>query len=347
MGGGGVNFTIHKISAKDGVELGVLEWRSTEKKCRNGEKKHGLSSQYPYPILLIHGYAQNNLSWHGRSGGIADKLACDGFHIFAVDLRGSGYSRLKSLYYDFTFEDFVFKDLDSVIGFISELAGTRKVVLAGHSLGGIVSYAYASWKPDKVHAIITFGSPVYFGDGVPIMRFFGKMVVATRKIPLSKLVYLLWPRENFMKILGFLGLFGVPMMRSKALLKIAPLYPSYTRNFESMWDFWEKLVLGFDFSSPRLFFQILRWAGERKITSFDGSINFTEEFKKINQPIFVIAGKLDKLAPPLSVKPILEIVSSDKKVYREYEAGHIDIIEGKLAKEKVAPDIVDFLMNLV
>jgi hypothetical protein len=95
-----------------------------------------------------------------------------------------------------------------------------------------------------------------------------------------------------MKVLGFFGLFGVPLMRYSHILKVAPLYPSYTRNFESLYDFWEKLVLGFEQTSPRLLVQLLLWVYDRKITSYDGTINFTEEFKKNKCPNFCYCRKL-------------------------------------------------------
>ena len=323
----------HSLITGDKVKIGVIEWRPEKKK-------------YPYPILLIHGYAQNNLSWHGKSGGIAPELSKRGFHVFAVDLRGSGLSHLKKIRYDYTFEDFVFKDIDTAVSFIKARSLSPKAILAGHSLGGICSYAYTSCKQENVFAVITFGSPVFFGKGVLAMQFFGKIAGFGRKIPLSHLIYFFWPREVAMKVLGFFGLFGVPLMRYSQILKIAPLYPSYTRNFESLYDFWEKLVLGFEFSSPRLLVQLLLWVHDGKIISYDGTINFTEEFKKIKVPIFAIAGKLDKLAPPESVKPILDIVSSEKKFYKEYDAGHLDLIEGKLAKTQIVDDIEDFLRKI-
>jgi pimeloyl-ACP methyl ester carboxylesterase len=323
----------HSLITGDKVKIGVIEWRPEKKK-------------YPYPILLIHGYAQNNLSWHGKSGGIAPELSKRGFHVFAVDLRGSGLSRLKKIRYDYTFEDFVFKDIDTAVSFIKARSLSPKAILAGHSLGGICSYAYTSWKQENVFAVITFGSPVFFGKGVLAMQFFGKIAGFGRKIPLSHLIYFFWPREVAMKVLGFFGLFGVPLMRYSQILKIAPLYPSYTRNFESLYDFWEKLVLGFEFSSPCLLVQLLLWVYDGKIKSYDGTINFTEEFKKIKVPIFAIAGKLDKLAPPESVNPILDIVSSEKKFYKEYDAGHLDLIEGKLAKTQIVDDVEDFLRKI-
>lgn len=323
---------LHFTETPDRLKIGVLEWKD--------------SVSYDFPILLVHGFSQNNLSWHGKNSGLAPKLAEKGFWVFAVDLRGSGYSRIKKLYYNYTFEDFVFRDIDSAINLIVSQTGSKKVVLAGHSLGGICSYTYASFFPHKVHAVITFGSPVYFGRGVPAMRIAGRFVGLMKKVPMSSLIYYFWPREVAMKILGFFGLFGVPLMKYRDVLKISPLYPSYTRNFESAWDFWEKLVKGFEFSSPRLLVQILLWVDQGKITSYDGRINYTEKFKEIVSPVFAIAGTLDKLAPPESVKPIIDIVSSKIKVYREYEAGHLDLIEGKLAKTKIADDVERFLKDL-
>ncbi len=323
----------HFVVAPDGVKIGIMEWRPKKRR-------------FKYPLLFIHGYAQNNLSWHGRSGGLAPELKKMGFHVFSVDLRGSGLSRLRKIRYNFTFDDFVFKDVKEAVDFIRVRERVGKVVLAGHSLGGIVSYTFSAFFPDKVYAIITFGSPVHFGRGVPLMKIVAKATSPLRKTGVSHAIHLLWPRENIMKVLGFFGLFGIPAMRYRNILKIAPLYPSYTRNFESPYDFWEKLIKGFEFSSPKLLSQVLRWIDEKKITSWDGKVNFTDEFRKINQPIFALAGTLDKLAPPESVKPIFDIVSSEIKLYKEYEAGHLDIIEGKLAKEVISKDIADFLMSI-
>ncbi len=320
---------LHKILAEDNVELGLHEWTPVD-------------VRYRFPILFIHGFAQNHFSWDGKNGGLAPELTKKGIHTFAIDLRGSGYSRLKKLFYNYTFEDFVSKDVQASVNFIRKL-GYDRLIIGGHSLGGIVSYAWAVQNPDTIAGIITFGSPIIFGKGVPIMRFFGRVTVAIGKFPASKLIYLVWPREVAMKILGILGVVGAPFMRYKSIVKIAPLYPSYTRNFESIYDFYEKLVRGFDFSSPRLFTQILRWAGEGKITSFDGRIDFTKEFEKIKSPLLVFAGTLDKLAPPESVKPILKIAQSKIKIYKEYEVGHLDIIEGKFAKTQISQDIEDFV----
>lgn len=324
---------VHHVKTHDGLRIGVLEWEPNR-------------SIYKYPILLIHGFAQNNLSWHGKNGGLAPVLKDKGFHVFSVDLRGSGYSRMRRLYYNYTFEDFVFKDIDSAVAFIMSKVGVDKVVLAGHSLGGICSYVFSSFFPDKVHAILTFGSPVHFGRGVGEIQFLGRLVKILRKIPFSSLVYYFWPREFGMKVMGMFGLVGIPLMMNREILKVSPLYPSYTRNFESAWDFCEKLVKGFEFTSPRLLVQLLSWSAYKRIISFDGKIDYTRRFKDISVPLFALAGTLDKLAPPVSVKPILDMISSSLKVYKEYEAGHLDLIEGKLAKTKIADDIEYFLVNV-
>lgn len=329
-----VTVEVHRVETEDRVELGVLEWSPPR-------------VLYGYPVLLVHGFSQNNLTWHGRSGGIAPELCKRGFHVFSLDLRGSGYSRLKKLYYDYTLEDLVFKDLRTAVSFIGNRTGKDKIVLVGHSLGGICSYVFSSFFGRDVWAIITLGSPVYLGDGVRIIRVVGTFVRNISRIPLSSLVYHIWPREFAMKVLGFVGLFGFPLMRSKRVLRTVPLYPAYSGNFDSLWDFWEKFVKGFDFSSPRLFVQMLRWAAERRITSADGKIDYTEKFRSITVPLFSSAGTLDRIAPPESVRPIIELVSSSVKLYKEYEAGHLDLVEGRLARKVVVSDIESFLLNLI
>lgn len=323
---------VYHIDIYDGLRIGVLEWVPRKQ-------------SYEFPILLVHGFAQNNLSWHGKSGGLATTLCEKGFHVFSVDLRGSGYSKIRKLYYTYTFDDLVFKDICYSVDFIRSKT-KKELVLLGHSLGGICCYVFSAFFPESVKAIITFGSPVEFGKNNRYMRFLAKIAKKLGLFSPDSLVYYVWPREFGVKVLGFIGLFGVPLMRYKTLLELTPLYPSYVRNFESVWDLWEKLIMGFEFSSPKLFVQILRWVDEGGITSFRGLVDYTERLREINAPLFAAAGKLDKIAPPESVKPIVDIVSSPVKIYKEYEVGHIDLVEGKVAKNKIADDVEKFLRDL-
>ena len=44
-------------------------------------------------VLLIHGFGQNRYTWHTSKRSFVNYLACSGFDVFNLDLRGRGRSR--------------------------------------------------------------------------------------------------------------------------------------------------------------------------------------------------------------------------------------------------------------
>lgn len=94
-------------------------------------------------LLFVHGFAQQAHSWDFASLAMRDR-----FHVICIDLRGHGESdRSPDGEYSI---DAMYSDLDA---FITEV-GLRKPVICGLSLGGTLSYIYASQNPDSVSALV-------------------------------------------------------------------------------------------------------------------------------------------------------------------------------------------------
>jgi pimeloyl-ACP methyl ester carboxylesterase len=91
-------------------------------------------------FVLVHGYADLGYMWHQ----VAERLAPHG-HVIAPDLRGHGDSDWISGGGYYHFLDYV-ADLDDVIGQLAR----RRVVLAGHSMGGSISGYYAGTRPQRL-----------------------------------------------------------------------------------------------------------------------------------------------------------------------------------------------------
>lgn len=107
-------------------------------------------------------------------------LAARGFHAFAMDCVGYGYSSrhwlddpaaadpdhvsagafLRSPQPDW-------KDIDSVVDFIRKRTSTDKIHLIGWSAGGPRAGGYAALHPDKVDRLILL-APAYFGGGADV-----------------------------------------------------------------------------------------------------------------------------------------------------------------------------------
>ena len=327
---------LHFFLTDDEQKIGILQFRPP-----------GKLSEYPLPLILIHGFGQNHLTWtDDRRNGLADALAEDGFEVFTVDMRGSGYSKPSK--YNFTVDDLV-EDLAKSVDYISKITSKEKFVLAGHSLGGTIAVRYtAGANTSNVHALILFGTPAIYGKGEPAMKIPGQFVRALSYFfgatGIGGIVPLFWRRAYFLKILGVFGIFGYPFMLSKNLLRFFPLYPAYPKNI-GLGEFCEKVTKGFEVASPKVLIQVLRWAGEEKITSYDGKENWTDMTRNIKCPTLIIAGRYDRLAPPYSIKPYLRLLSGEKK-YVEFEAGHLDLVEGEFAKTKIKETVENFLLNL-
>jgi pimeloyl-ACP methyl ester carboxylesterase len=99
------------------------------------------------PILLVHGYAFNQLGWLRFRHLLSKKNVGP---IYTLNL-GSPFSDIETLS----------QHLQTKIDSIFEETEINEIILIGHSMGGLVSAHYAEHlaKPDTVKAIITLGTP--------------------------------------------------------------------------------------------------------------------------------------------------------------------------------------------
>lgn len=103
-------------------------------------------------VIIVHGLAEHK----GRYDEFMDKLLENNISVFAIDLRGHGESLGKRG--DITrFASYV-KDLYLFISDIKERHPELKLILFGHSLGGLISSSYVA-KHDGIDLLI-LSSPV-------------------------------------------------------------------------------------------------------------------------------------------------------------------------------------------
>ena len=112
------------------IELGGVRFHFRDWSCRTDGG----------PILvLLHGFTGHARSWDPFAAAMSD-----GFGVLALDLRGHGESAWASSY---SINDMV-SDLD---GFVAALP-LKRFSLAGLSLGGMMTMAYASRRPNELAA---------------------------------------------------------------------------------------------------------------------------------------------------------------------------------------------------
>jgi pimeloyl-ACP methyl ester carboxylesterase len=102
-------------------------------------------------ILLIHGFGSSTFSWEK----VAPILQKEGYHVWALDMKGFGWSDkpLKSKYDAFALTQGVKDWMDAV--------GLKKVIYAGNSLGGCVGVLMAMESPERIDRMILIDAGGY------------------------------------------------------------------------------------------------------------------------------------------------------------------------------------------
>ncbi len=94
------------------------------------------------PLILVHGYSDSSMMFRN----IIPKMQ-DNFHIYAVDLRGHGYSD-KPEQFAYTIQQYA----EDVIAF-ADAVGIDTFYLAGHSMGSMTSQSIAFSYPKRVRKV--------------------------------------------------------------------------------------------------------------------------------------------------------------------------------------------------
>lgn len=123
-----------------------------------GTEPPALPAEPTAPVLLfIHGWTCDASFWAGTIQDLGPK-----YRMLTLDLPGHGRTPLPpDGIGPTTFADAVGQALDA--------AHVRRVILVGHSLGGVVARHYARLHPERVRALVLVEAPMRFPDS-PEMR---------------------------------------------------------------------------------------------------------------------------------------------------------------------------------
>ena len=110
------------------------------------------------PIVLMHGLTANAHAFDG----ILEAGLLAGARVICPDLRGRGLSSMPA--YGYSMQDHAM----DIIGLLDAL-GLQKVILGGHSFGGLLSVYIASLYPDRVEKVILLDAGVRLNTRTPEM----------------------------------------------------------------------------------------------------------------------------------------------------------------------------------
>jgi 2-hydroxymuconate-semialdehyde hydrolase len=113
------------------------------------------------PIVLIHGSGPGVTAWANWRITLP-YLAEHGFHVFAYDIVGFGYtSRSAGVHYGMTHW------IEQLAAFIEDVVPERRASLVGNSLGGALAIGLAVRRPELIERMVLMGSA---GISFPITK---------------------------------------------------------------------------------------------------------------------------------------------------------------------------------
>ncbi len=320
------------------------------------------------PLLLVHGYTQNRRAW--SSGEFVKSMLYFGADLFLLELRGHGKSGIEQqrrearalgvdppadLDYLWDLDSHLLFDLPAAIAEVKRVSGRDRIFYCGHSLGGILGYAYATLF-DDLQGLITIGSPSDFKRLPPWLRL------------------LSWgPVLGFPAIDAVLAAANLARVATRALQRIpglrAPMHAFKPYRFRRLpfraafrW-LEENLRSGVQaplngrlpFSRPLLYQprnvalgalrpllreggsdepratleQLARWARSGELTSPRLRHDIAAAFPRIRSPLAIFFGDEDPLASVKTTRNVYRAASSDYLLWRPVRGNsHLDLTMG-------------------
>jgi len=312
---------IHFATTSDGWRIAVCRYRP--RGVEGGE-----------PVLLVHGLAANRLNLDlSEDRSAARALADSGRDVWIVALRGRGLSTRPRLFspvrYDWSFDDYVERDLPAAAACVLQRSGARRLHLVGFSTGALACYAWLSapGRTIEVGSLCAIGGPASFRRASRALS--GRLIRALRFLRHRWLLRMLAPISGFMHPLS---LFYNPENIEAPLLRRAMV----------------NMVVNF---SRNELLQYSDWILNDTFRSIDHRRDYRADLGRITVPALLLAGPRDPLAPPDAVKDAFDALGSTDKQFQicsraqglEHNYGHFDLVVGTGAPVEIYPRLAAFI----
>ncbi|MFT3708848.1 MAG: alpha/beta hydrolase [Archangium sp.] len=328
---GCAHFPVHpaaqaqKAKTDDGWEIALTHYAAV------GETKGR-------PIILCHGISANERNMDLEKVSMARWFASQGREVWTMSLRGTGESdsidKSAGRAGPIRFDDYWKHDLPAVIAHVLKESKADAVDYAGHSMGGMVLYAYLSQGGTGIHAAATLGSPTRLDMGSSmekLMLGMGPMVSEGWLIPSDLGARMAAPFQGVIDDGPFQRFFYVPGTTEL--------------------DVWQQLMVhGTAPVSGGTALQLMDMMESGRFLSADKKTDLKADMKNISTPVIVIAGRLDRIAAAPAVKDGYRALGGPKEwllvtaangAHGEY--GHMDLVIGTRADEDVWQPLLKFL----
>jgi pimeloyl-ACP methyl ester carboxylesterase len=247
------------------------------------------------PVILCHGLLSNRFNVDlSEEASLARALRDEGFDVWVMELRGHGGSRRSrpGAAFDWTLDDYIQRDLPSVVAHVKRVTGAGRVHWFGHSLGGMLLYGACALPgmADQFRSAVVCDAPAAFGT-------------LRRRARLAR-VYARWipavPPALVLPILGPAAWLVPSLLRRRHGVDERRLALSLLANAIIPWG------------SSRALDHIARILEAGRFRSVDGAVDYEEGPSRIHFPLLVLSAAR-KLMDERAITAGYELCSSSEK----------------------------------
>lgn len=306
-----------------------------------------------FPVVLAHGLGLNGTFWTLTNDHLPAQLNDAGYDVFVVDMRGSGGSHrigtvgwvnsglresiLPELKNDeWNMDDEALHDVPAILEYVCRTSGKSRVHWVGHSLGGMLMFAFFERSPDtsKVATFTAMGAPACIADSPERWQ----MLRANRGI--RKLLTTV-STGRIARPMSFIRLPGLDRVDRF-------YYTAANVEKETVARFYGSTL---EDPGPGALEQLDNYLASGYLKSGDQSYNYYEHLDEVVVPTLFVVGDGDILADlPSNWQTFVELGSPDKTFLRFGKAeghyadyGHCDLVWSRHAPREIFPEIIQWL----
>ncbi len=324
----------------DGWKLGIRHYRAV----RPDPDK--------LPVVLCHGLGLNGTFWTITDDHLPQQLALGGYEVFVVDLRGSGASHrvgtigqvnsiLRQTPFNewdestWTMDDLVRFDVPAVLDHVRDVTGRDRVNWVGHSLGGMLMFAFLETSPQayRIANFVGMGSTPIL-EGAPK----SKMLMASRKL------------RSLLTLIST-GRIARPMTVARI-----PGLEAIDRFYYTASNVDKRTIsrfYGYTLENPGrgAMKQLDPYLEFGHMLSADGTYDYANHLGEISTPTLLVAGEGDIMADVPSMQATFQALGTKDKSLALYgvghgnahDYGHCDLVWSRHAPREIFPDIARWL----
>jgi pimeloyl-ACP methyl ester carboxylesterase len=287
--------------------------------------------------MMVHGIAANRLNLDlDERHSIARAAQAHGFDVYLLELRGAGHSRppggRERSQFEWGFADYATYDLPAAIDRVLAHSRADAIHGFGHSMGGMLLYAFGVSQPAELRSIATIGAPLVeeltLGSReLKLLQLAARLGSSARRVPIRRLFS---AGGRFIHLSSKIvdgSLVNASNVEAEILARLAR---------ESIDDVPTHLLGEFHAAL----------GGKPD----NGPFAYEASLHSIRVPVLAIGGSADRIAPPRSVRAAVSRLRSPDVRYREMgmqhgdaaDYGHIDLLVGRHAPKEIYPLVLDF-----